>query len=534
MNLLADVAVRSSLILLGGLMVTALLRHRPAALRHLVLAAALFGAAAVAPLVAILPAWDVLLPAAATVALQSAPEPDATVQTVQPTEAGGPHRISLGALLVAIWLSGVVIGGAMLLSGFRRLMRIAARAERVHDPRWTRVVDEIAAAYGLRRAVLLLQTDAPDLLATYGLFRPRVLLPSHARNWTDERLRVVLCHELAHIRRHDWLVQISAEALRTLYWFNPLQWVVCTRLRRESEQACDDAVLGIGVAAPEYATHLLELARMSRGPGRPWASATPIARPSTLRRRIAAMLNADLNRRPLSRRTVALTIGLVVAVALPAAALRAAQSTALPLTGSVYDASGAVLPVVGLSLHDTRELTWQATTDATGHFEFPAVLPGRYVLEATLAGFRPLRHEFELRNARDWDRAITLQVGDVRESIAVRASRVAGPTSSSTPPGAEPLRVGGNIRAPRKQKDVHPVYPATMRAAGREGVVPLEAIIGRDGAVHSVRVLSAQVHPDFAAAAMDAVRQWYFDPTLLNGVPVEVVMTVSVAFSLAD
>ena len=73
-----------------------------------------------------------------------------------------------------------------------------------------------------------------------------------------------------------------------------------------------------------------------------------------------------------------------------------------------------------------------------------------------------------------------------------------------------------------------------MREAGREGVVPIEAIIGRDGTVASIRVLSAQVHPDFAIAAVDAVRQWRFTPTLLNGRPVEVVMTVSVTFNLSD
>jgi protein TonB len=73
-----------------------------------------------------------------------------------------------------------------------------------------------------------------------------------------------------------------------------------------------------------------------------------------------------------------------------------------------------------------------------------------------------------------------------------------------------------------------------MREAGREGVVPIEAIIGPDGSVASVRVLSADVHPDFAIAAVDAVRQWKFTPTLLNGAPVEVVMTVKVQFNLEN
>jgi len=73
-----------------------------------------------------------------------------------------------------------------------------------------------------------------------------------------------------------------------------------------------------------------------------------------------------------------------------------------------------------------------------------------------------------------------------------------------------------------------------LREAGLEGVVPMDAIIGVDGGVLSVRVLSAQVAPGFAASAVAAVKQWRFTPTLLNGAPVEVQMTVSVSFSLTD
>jgi protein TonB len=73
-----------------------------------------------------------------------------------------------------------------------------------------------------------------------------------------------------------------------------------------------------------------------------------------------------------------------------------------------------------------------------------------------------------------------------------------------------------------------------MRAAGLEGTVPLEVVIGKDGTVIFARVATAQVHPEFARAAIEAVQQWVFSPTLLNGVPVEVTMTASVGFRLVD
>ncbi|MEO8075094.1 MAG: M56 family metallopeptidase [Acidobacteriota bacterium] len=547
MTFLADLTIRSSLIVAAGLTAHALLHRRSAALRHFVLAAAVGAAGAATPLNGALPAWNPFPSVARSTSPRSAathPTDAARSHAARATEiasaeagqADAKQDSSVDRLLSVIWMvwiAGVLFSAAVLLAGFGRLARIGRRAERVQDGPWVRTTEEIAAAYGLRRRVVVLQTDAPDLLATWGSFRPRVLLPLDAREWRDDRVRVVLWHELAHIRRHDWAVQIAAEALRAICWFNPLIWMACDRLRRDSEQACDDEVLDAGVRPRDYAAHLLDLARICRRPGRAWASATPMARPSTLERRIAVMLNPRVNRQSLSLRAVITTMALLLLITLPAAAFRAGQSVLRPLEGAVYDPSGGVLPGVELKLEDAGQIKWQATSDAAGHFEFPAVQTGHYVLEASLMGFRPLRHELDLRSTRDWDRAITLQVGDLRESISVTTPRSATPPSA-VPPGPKPVRVGGNIRVPRKLQDVRPVYPASMRDAGREGVVPLEAVIGRDGTVQSVRVLSANVHPDFATAAVDAVRQWVFSPTLLNGKPVDVVMTVTVAFSLAD
>lgn len=212
----------------------------------------------------------------------------------------------------------------------------------------------------------------------------------------------------------------------------------------------------------------------------------------------------------------------------------AGQAGPAPLTGTIYDATGGVMPGVQVTLIDASQTRKSVHSAATGRFEFPGIAPGKYVIEAKLPGFRTLSNDVELRAASDWNRVMMLQIGDLRESVSIRGSRAAAQPAPAAPPPAAPVRVGGNVKVPRKVAHVNPVYPAAMQSAGMAGTVPLEAVIGRDGSVSSVRVLSAQVHPELAGAAIDAVRQWRFSPTLLNGVAVEVMMTVTVNFSLGD
>ena len=175
------------------------------------------------------------------------------------------------------------------------------------------------------------------MLVTWGLARPKVILPAAAAAWSDARARVVLSHELAHIRRGDWIVQLSAELLRALYWFNPLLWVACRRLRLESEHACDDEVMSRGVEGTDYATHLIELARALNQRRHTWFPAPAMARPSSLERRVRAMLNMQHDRGSISRRTRAaifmLLFGLTTAIA-------AAQSGFATFSGRIADESG--------------------------------------------------------------------------------------------------------------------------------------------------------------------------------------------------
>lgn len=108
------------------------------------------------------------------------------------------------------------------------------------------------------------------------------------------------------------------------------------------------------------------------------------------------------------------------------------------------------------------------------------------------------------------------------------AALVGGIVGNAIP--ASPLRVGGNIREPKKLRHFNPVYPALAREARVQGTVILETLIGQDGRVENVTVLRGL--PLLDTAAMDAVRQWVFTPTLLNGVAVPVIMTITVSFAL--
>ena len=544
MTALADIFLRTSAVLLAGLVASAALSRRSAALRHAVLAVSLMSAALVVPMSFVLPSWTIVLPAATP-----APAPAPARAPVQPAAAAAaPASTSSPAasvparpdrpLTALVWAGGFAIGLVVLVSGTAHLTGLSARGTRVSDARWVGAARAIGALYRLRQEVLLVRTDRPFMIATWGVRPARILLPPGALDWSDSRIGAVLRHELAHIARSDWFVQMAAQAILAALWFNPLAWLASRELRRESELACDDAVLASGADAAEYAGHLVALARECRRPSWSWAWMPPalqIARPSGFERRIAAMLNPRLDRRPLSPRTAAVLGAIVIAVTGATAAARAAQAPPAALSGTVYDTSGAVLPGVTMTLEDAGRATTEAVTDSAGKFTFPTIGRGRYVLSASLPGFRTLRDQFDLSAAADWDRAVTLQVGDLKETITVREARI---PSVARPPAAPAapirVRVGGNVRAPRKTLDVKPIYPVSMRSAGREGQVPLEAVIAADGSVSYVRVLSAQVHPDFAIAAADAVRQWRFTPTLLNGQAVEVVMTVTVQFSLTN
>jgi TonB family protein len=263
-------------------------------------------------------------------------------------------------------------------------------------------------------------------------------------------------------------------------------------------------------------------------------------------------LNAGLDRHPLTRRARVLTALSFFALAVSLAGVASyAQGPFATVAGSILDSQRAALPNATLALTNTEARTRnKVRSDPNGRFEFVGLPPGDYALEANVLGFRNYRATLAL-NGQQVDRDIVLDVASLQETITVvdsdapprpmnaedvernerrrqaRAAQRAAAVCTPAQPGVVPT--GGNIRPPVKLVDVRPEYPPALRRDKVGGTVDIEARIATDGSVKEARP-DPSANPDLARAAVDAVREWRFDETLLNCVPIEVSMNVTVTF----
>ena len=142
----------------------------------------------------------------------------------------------------------------------------------------------------MTRPVTLLRSSEVPVPATWGLRRPVIALPAAAAGWTAERLRLVLVHELVHVRRQDVMVEALLWLAGALYWFHPAVWLAAGRVRLERERACDEAVLATGARASDYCGHLVDIMRAATRGARGAVVGATMAAPCTLERRVRALL----------------------------------------------------------------------------------------------------------------------------------------------------------------------------------------------------------------------------------------------------
>jgi len=518
-------------------------RHRSSAFRHLVWAAGILGSLTLPLLSLLLPAWHSaalgnaagLLGPAHGVAADSGSStlPAMIIDAGAATPLLG--KFAYVALLV--WTAGFLFFAIRLVADLARLAWKSALAKPLFEDNWMRAALELSKVFKIARPVRLRLCDDPAAMPlTWGFLRPLVILPSAAADWQEDRRRIVLSHELAHIARNDWFLQVCAELARAVYWFHPLVWMAADRLRQESELACDDCVLNSGIQPSEYASQLLDLARSLQHSGRAWSSALAIARRSNLERRFAAMLNPSVNRHGLSLKSRLFTSLFAFCLLLPLAVLRLpAQNVSGKFSGTIRDVSGAAVSNATIIMSNNKANVVEMTTsDATGNFGFKTLPAGEYEMKALKRGFEEYKApQVVLEPGREASQNVTLKIAAVMDEVDVVAEGTVKPLPSSGTSGKPArLRVGGDVEAAKRLNLVTPIYPQAAKAAGIQGTVILHAIIGMDGTPLSLRVMNSEIDPELTRSAVEAVSKWRYRPTLLNGEPIEVDTTIMVNFKL--
>jgi beta-lactamase regulating signal transducer with metallopeptidase domain len=253
----------------------------------------------------------------------SADDPEPRVAAVSPWQS---HWIPW---LIAVW----AVGGTMLLgamaAGSLKIRRLRRNSQSVTDAGWLRLVKELRERLRLRRPVCLLESDQTAVPMMWGLARPVILLPHESRDWADGLRRCVLLHELAHVKRCDVPFQLLGRAACAVYWFHPLAWWGLRQLRQEREQACDDWVVHAGERVPEYTKQLLAIARTCYRP-RGLAVAVEMARKNGLERRVRALFDEARSHSPLGRLTGAVLLLVIAVAAIGLAMVRPVPSKAWP------------------------------------------------------------------------------------------------------------------------------------------------------------------------------------------------------------
>jgi TonB family protein len=433
--------------------------------------------------------------------------------------------------------------------------------------------DDLQSIIGVRAAIRYVPCLGQPV--TFGVRRPVVLLPDRLRQLPVSVQRAVTAHELWHVRRRDWMWTVAEETVRAALWFHPAIWLLLSRIQASREEVVDELTVLTTGSRRSYLDALLTFADE-----RPLFAATAFARRCHLVRRMLLISKESVMS---SRRIVASSLGLGVAIvatgwySVLAFPLMQAQApprdpvrTPTEIRAAAEQAEKEAAVKERIAKEPTKEnylilvqYSWERAFRDTSLSESQKadyIAQGLEAADSALAldpdyveGLIYKNLLLRMKAERTTDLVENRRLISEANALRGRAMelRKAQPPPPPPPPGATagmpppppppppppapvdgvmPLRVGGGIKPPAKVHDARPEYPAVAREAGIQGVVVMEVVVDTAGGVRDARVLRSI--PLLDQAALDAVRQWRFEPTLLNGQPMPVIMTVTINFTL--
>jgi TonB family protein len=358
----------------------------------------------------------------------------------------------------------------------------------------SRTSDATGIAFQIGVRAKFFVSDEIDSPATFGIADAKVILPRSFFEMSEACREAILRHELLHVRRRDWAMILAEEILRCIFWFHPAVWWLLARIHLSREQQIDYEVVSLTGKRQPYLDSLLEIAK-SRG--RPKAVPAPLFLGERhLVQRISLLVKeASMNRWRLAFSLVGI---------------------ALLLTGTVHIAS-AWFPLTGDPVI-SQALPVNPTSTVPAREPFVASGPLEIKSADEIAPVTP--------------NPVSLIPADPSEPAAPKASHSAPgqENTGSVPSQRQPLRVGSYAQETKLIAKVDPVYPELAKQARVEQTVTIEITVDEAGNVANAIVL--QGHPLLNQAAINAVKQWKYSPTLLNGTPVPVITSVFIMFHI--
>jgi len=193
-------------------------------------------------------------------------EPFTQLLAVESTEIGGTVKswISASAIYIFLfWACGILVLGLRMLVGQLQLFQLRAWGQVPVGQKWQRFIASASKGFGIQAKVHLAESHLIKEPLTFGFLKPIVLFPVGMINQLDPKeVEVVLWHELAHVRRHDYLINLLQTLLETIFFYHPILWLLSKEIRQVREECCDDLVRQQGVDRVVYAETLLRLARL--------------------------------------------------------------------------------------------------------------------------------------------------------------------------------------------------------------------------------------------------------------------------------
>jgi len=349
------IVIKASLLLAAALLGARALRRAPAAARHALWSVTFAGLLALPLLAGALPSLHVPVPDGWALPAGSAaagvetltPGPATLTQALRPqpaeTAAAGPETrpapaavqpsagirqrtassdLSLGTMVRLVWLVGALGAACALGVSLMRVRWLKQTAIDVTDSAWRDATETLGARLALRRPARVLMSDAVRTPMAGGVWQPIIFVPRSAASWSGEQRDVVLAHELSHIARRDPLRHLATRAAMACYWFHPLAWLAARQASLAREQACDEAVIAMGVRPSAYARVLLDLAE-TMAPAGLAPAALPMVERSLLETRLMAILEPGIRPSRLRQSLIpaggAALLAIVLAAAQPAA-----------------------------------------------------------------------------------------------------------------------------------------------------------------------------------------------------------------------